>query len=257
MIRREDHEEGVAVLRMEHGKANAIDLELASELVARLDALREGRPSPAVVLTGSGSIFSAGVDLFRILEEDDAYLDAFFEAFGRALVALATHPRPVVAALNGHAVAGGCILACACDRRLMAEGTGTIGVPELSVGIPFPEIALRIMRAAVPPARVRDLVYGGRTLDPDDALAAGLVDEVVPAERLPARAREVAGRLGAVPRETFALTKRQLWKPFLGHPEAASGGRDAAALRLWKAPESREAIRTYLERTLGRATREP
>lgn len=247
----------MAVLRMEHGKANAIDLELASELADRLRVLRDGRPSPALVLTGSGSIFSAGVDLFRILEEDDAYVDAFFEAFGGALVALATHPRPVVAALNGHAVAGGCILACACDRRLMAEGAGTVGVPELSVGIPFPEIALQILRAAVPARRMRDLVYGGRTLDPDDALAAGLVEELVPAERLAARAREVAGRLGAVPRETFALTKRELWKPFLGDPESARGGGDAVALRLWKAPESREAIRTYLQRTLGRATREP
>lgn len=255
MILREDHEGGVAVLRLARGKANAIDLELADALAERMAGLRGERPSPAVVLTGSGTIFSAGVDLFRILEEDERYVDRFLAAFGRALAGVAGHPRPVVAALNGHAVAGGCILACACDRRLMAEGDGTVGVPELSVGVPFPGVALEILRAVVPSGRVRDLVYGGRMHGPDDALAAGLVDRVVPPGRLLEWAREAAARLGAVPPEAFALTKRQLGGAF-----ASAGGAAAAVdeevVACWKAPASREAIRRHLERTLGRSRRE-
>ncbi len=250
----------MVVLRLEHGRANAIDLELANALAERLEALRAERPSPAVVLTGSGTIFSAGVDLFRILEEDESHVDVFLPAFGRALGALTSHPRPVVAALNGHAVAGGYILACACDRRVMAEGDGTVGVPELSVGVPFPGLALEMLRAVVPAGRVRDLVYGGRTLGPVDALAAGLVDEIVPPERLLERAREVAARLGRVPPEAFALTKRQLSTPLaeLGTEAGEAGDPevDPAVLRCWKAPESRKAIRRYLERTLGRSRRE-
>lgn len=255
MIRREDRD-GVALLRLEHGKANAIDIELAETLAERLDALRGERPAPAVVLTGSGSIFSAGVDLFRLLEEDEAYVDRFLPAFARMLVRLAGHPRPVVAALNGHAVAGGCIVACGCDLRLMAEGEGTVGVPELRVGVPFPGLALEILRAVVPAGRVRELVYRGRTYGPRQALARGLVDEVVPPERLLERAGEVATELAAIPEGTFALTKRQIRRPFLDPEDGGAGGLDAETLRGWKAPEAREAIRRHLERTLGRSRRD-
>jgi len=127
----------------------------------------------------------------------------------------------VVAAVNGHAIAGGCVIVCACDYRIMAEGDGRIGVSELRVGVPFPVLPLEIMRFAVSNSHLQSLVYTGRTLLPEDAKAAGLVDEVVPAEKLLHQACETAEHFGAVPTNSFALTKALLRQPTLAIPSRA------------------------------------
>ena len=144
-------------MRLAHGKVSAIDLELLECVVDRLDQIEESS-ARAIVLAGTGSSFSAGVDLFRVLDGGPDYLNRFLPALSRALVRLFTFPRPVVAAINGHAIAGGCILASACDYRLMALGKGKIGVPELVVGVPFPMIALEILRDLVPDRRFQEVV---------------------------------------------------------------------------------------------------
>ena len=141
--------EDIALLRLAHGKVSAFDLELLERIAEELDNI-EASSSRAVVITGSGGTFSAGVDLFRVLDGGESYLRQFLPALTRVLIRLYTFPRPVVAAINGHAIAGGCVLACACDYRLMAIGRGTIGVPELVVGVPFPLIALEILRDVLP-----------------------------------------------------------------------------------------------------------
>jgi enoyl-CoA hydratase len=109
----------LALFRMEHGKANTFDLEFCEAIVRQLEELKQ--PSiRAVVVTGKDQIFSAGVDLPRVLEGGLAYLRSFLPALNRAFETLFCFPKPVVAAINGHAIAGGCVLACATDHRLMA-----------------------------------------------------------------------------------------------------------------------------------------
>src|SRR5262249_50525029 len=132
MIERFQHE-GILTLRLAHGKASALDVELLDALQHELDGVPED--VRALVLTGTGSIFSAGVDLFRLTQEGADYVRRFLPLLSRLVRALFTFPRPVVAAANGHAIAGGCIIVLASDVRLMAEGTGRIGIPELLVGV--------------------------------------------------------------------------------------------------------------------------
>ena len=86
----------------------------------------------------------------------------------------------------------GCILACMADRRLMVQERGRIGVPELLVGVPFPTTPLEVMRFVLPPQHLQEVIYGGRTYDPEEALARGLVDRLVPEQDLLARALEEA-----------------------------------------------------------------
>jgi enoyl-CoA hydratase len=117
----------VAILTMAHGKANAMDLEFCADFTARLEECRAPDIS-ALVITGQGRIFSAGVDLLRVVDGGADYVRAFLPALGRVLDALFSFEKPVVAAINGHAIAGGCILACAADRRFIAN-TATIGCP--------------------------------------------------------------------------------------------------------------------------------
>jgi enoyl-CoA hydratase len=248
MIERSQHE-GVLTLRLAHGKASAIDVELLGALLAELNGA--GEDVRAVVLTGSGSIFSAGVDLFRLTREGADYVRRFLPLLSRFLRTLFAFPRPVVAAVNGHAIAGGCVIVLACDVRLMAEGAGTIGVPELLVGVPFPTAALEVVRFAVPADRVQSLVYTGRTLSAREALGAGLVDELAAPDALLGRAQELARRLALIPPTAYRLTKQALRAEALGRMEAGESG-DQAALEVWSAPQTLAHVREYLRRTLGK-----
>ncbi len=152
----------IAVVTMRHGKANAMDVEFCEAIAARFEELKKSKVK-AVVLTGEGKIFSAGVDLVRALDGGADYFHKFLPALSKAFVTAFFFPRPVVAAINGHAIAGGCVLACCADRRLMAKGASRIGIPELLVGVPFPTIALEVMRFTTAsrfvPGRILDRCY--------------------------------------------------------------------------------------------------
>jgi enoyl-CoA hydratase len=159
-----------------------------------------------------------------------------------------TFPKPMVAAVNGHAIAGGALLAASADYRLMSAGR--IGVPELLVGVPFPAIALEILRFAAG----RDahwLALSGRTITPDEARQAGLVDEVVAAAELLPRASVIARQLAAIDPENFSMAKRQLRAEALQRVEQARDA-DARAMEIWKAPGTHAAIRAYLDKTVKR-----
>src|SRR5262245_2597151 len=117
------HRGRVAILKLAHGKANAMDLAFCEEMLERLRELAAA-PTQAVVIAGHGTIFSAGVDLLRASEGGPDYIRRFLPPLRRMFEEVFFFPKPVVAAVNGHAIAGGCILACAADRRLMARGRG-------------------------------------------------------------------------------------------------------------------------------------
>ena len=246
MIHREDRD-GTAVLRIEHGKANTLDMELCGAIVEAFDDANEAR---AVVLTGTGRIFSAGVDLFRVLDGGRSYVDAFVPAMCRAFERIFFHPAPVVTAANGHAIAGGCLLVAAADQRLMAQGTGRIGIPELQLGVPFPPIALEIMRFATPPQHFQTIVCRAETHEPSDALALGLLDEVVEPETLLERALAVAERLASIRRETFAITKREIRRPTMVRVRSLEPTVAQEVHAQWLEPGTLDGIREYLDRTI-------
>jgi enoyl-CoA hydratase len=247
MIER-DETDGIVTLRLAHGKANALDVELLDALIQALAGAADAR---AVILTGTGTIFSAGVDLFRMVDEGEAYVRRFFPLLCDFIRALVGFPAPLVVAANGHAIAGGGVMVMAGDYRLMAEGNGRVGVPELMVGVPFPASALEVVRSAVPPHRLNALMYMGRTLQPAEALAWGLVDEVAPAETLMDRAREVAAHLAGIAPDAFRLNKAMLRAPVLERI-AQSERLDAQALVLWLSIDTHARIRDYLARTVRR-----
>lgn len=237
----------VQVVRLSHGGANVLDLELCRALSAVLADLES---AAAVVLTGSGRSFSAGVDLLRVVDGGADYVREFLPALCQTALRAFTHPGPLVTAINGHAIAGGCLVACAADRRWMASGGGGIGVPELKVGVPFPAAALEILRYSVPAVEAQRLVMSGRILTPEEARAVGLVDEVAPAEDLLDRALAAAEELAAIPPASFALTKEQLRAPALARLEAEGAAIDERVVEVWTRPEVLEGIAGYVERTL-------
>ena len=240
-----DHHDGVAVVRLEHGKVNVLDLELLQELSQTLAGLHD---ADAIVLTGAGRAFSAGVDLKRLLDGGPDEMEEFLNALDEGLLALFDYPRPAVAAVNGHAIAGGCILVQACDYRIMSGGT--IGVAELKVGVPFPTAPFEILRNAVGP-RTAALVLTGRTVGPEEALAIGLVDETQAPEHLLDRSLDRARMLARIPRSTFAHTRSQLRGDARRRIEEGREA-DRATRALWQSDEIRDAVRGYLAELAAR-----
>ena len=250
MINTERVSKAVTLVRFDHGRVSALDLEFLLALRAELAAMAE--TDAALVLTGTGSAFSAGVDLLRIVDGGADYAAQFIPALVGVFDDLFAYRRPVVAAINGHAIAGGCVIAACCDHRLMSEGKGRIGVPEQLVGVPFPSIALAAVRYATGDVGVADLVNSGGTFLPEEARRRGLVDEVVPAAELLDRAVARAEQLSAIPPGTFLHTKRSLRDRYWTEVETTGRQRDGEMLELWKSPEIRAAIADYVKKTLGK-----
>lgn len=242
------HRNDVAILTMAHGKANAFDLEFSNALTAALEDLVRSQ-AKAIVITARGNIFSAGVDLLRVTTGGAEYLAEFLPAVSRAFETAFTCPKPVVAAINGHAFAGGCIVACAADRRLMARGTGRIGMPEVLVGVSFPTVPLEIARYAIPSQHLPALVYSGDTLLADAALERGVVDAVVDADALLDRAVGAAARLASLAPSVFARTKQQLRAPAVARMHEGRARVDPDVYKTWASPETLDAIRSYVART--------
>lgn len=250
MIDLEQHDRA-AVVRLDHGPVNALDIELLHAITATFGELADS-DTEAVVFTGAGRAFSAGVDLHRVLDGGPEYLEAFLPALTEAFETVFRFPRPVVVAVNGHAIAGGCIFTCAGDLRLMAAGDGRIGVTELLVGVAFPTAALEILRFATG-TRTSRLVLTGGTFPPDEAVGHGLIDEVVPADDLQDRALERAHRLADIPRRAFLFTKRQLRRDTIDVIARNAPRDDAHATEIWGAPETAERVRAYMDEVRSRA----
>ena len=227
----------VTILRMARGKVNALNLELVTALIAGLERL-EHSATRAGILTGQGSVFGAGVDLPALVEGGPAYVRQFLPLLQRGFERLATFPKPLVAAVNGHAIAGGAILMLACDQRLLARGTARVGLTEVRVGVVFPAWALELARFATPPQHFPTLICTGRTWLPDEAIARGLVDELVEPERLLDRAREVAEEMAAIPPATFTATKLAMRRPMIEAAKSQAALTDAGLLEHWCAPET-------------------
>lgn len=238
----------IALLTLAKGKANALDIEFCRAITGQFSALKKS-PVEAVVITADGPIFSAGVDLLRASNDGVKYLRQFLPALNKMFDAVFNFPKPVVAAINGHAIAGGCVLACCADYRLMARGNGRIGVTELLVGLPFPALAFEVMRFVTGPRYFPELIYTGVTLPPGEAMERGLLHEVVEQAALRDRAVEAARILAQISPAAFAQTKQQMRLAVADRIKRDGKRTDAAVTKLWTTPRAVASIEAYVART--------
>jgi len=240
---------GIAIVTMAHGKANALDIEFCDAMASHFGELRKS-DARAVVLTGQGKIFSAGVDLKRLSEGGADYVRQFLPALHRLFDAVFFHPKPVVAAVNGHAIAGGCVLACCADRRIMVLGSGRIGVTEILVGVPFPALAFEIMRHATPPYFFSESILSGATFPADAAAHRGWINEIAEPDELLEDAIAVAQELTMLSPAAFKQTKMQIREPVTERLARSGEATDKAVTEIWTAPATLAYIRDYVARTL-------
>jgi enoyl-CoA hydratase len=195
-------------VRIDRPPANALDPILLSEGRHLLDELDSAQPR-AVVLTGREGFFSAGVDLKLAPTLDARGQREMVDGISRLFAGWYAFARPVVCAVNGHAIAGGLILALCADYRV-ATGHGRFGLTEARAGVPYPAVAMAIVKAELSPAVARELVLRAHLVDARTALELGLLDELTDSDGLLSRALELAEELARVPAAAYATVKRQL-----------------------------------------------
>ena len=250
-------DDGIAVVTLGHGKANALDIEFCQAMAVLFSQLRDKAEIKAVILTGQGKMFSAGVDLKRLSDGGVDYVTRFLPTLHALYDAVFFFPKPVIAAINGHAIAGGAVLAACADRRVMAAEGGKIGITELQVGVPLPALAFEIVRAAVPSRYLSEFALGAGTYVTAEALAKGWVDEVVEGGELMPRALRLAKFQAAMSPEAFAQTKAQIRQPVADAYAAHGPATDEKVTAIWTKEATLRRVAIYVAKTLTKTPSAP
>ncbi len=212
-ISNERRDDGVEVVTLQRPPMNALSAELLAELAGIAEGLVKDPELKAVVVTGGERVFAAGADIGQLkgppgaggVPQDTGLIGNFRRAFDT----LSAVPRPVIAAIAGYALGGGLELALACDLRV-ASATARLGVPEILLGLYPAAGGTQRLPRLIGPARTKELIWSGRHVKPDEALAIGLVDRVVPAGEHLEAALEWAGTLARGAVVAMGLAKRAI-----------------------------------------------
>ena len=205
-IRREEVSAGVVVLTLDRPPVNALETRFVADLTAAVQA--EAEQGSAIVLTGAGRAFSAGVDTKAAATLDRAGQRAGVESINRLVTTLFALPVPVVAAVNGHALGGGLIVPLACDVVVATTAECKLGLTEVVAGVPFPAAPLAVCRYRLSATVYNNLCLTGRTFGPQEALSLGVVDELADPGALAGRAVDLATALAGYP--AYARVKDQV-----------------------------------------------
>lgn len=246
----ERHDDGVAVLRLDNPKVNAISSEVLRQLRGAVDALTADLPG-AVVLTGNERFFAAGADITEFTGPDEAR--AMGALFLDAFNAVAALPRPTIAAISGFALGGGCELALACDLRIAAD-TAKLGQPEILLGIIPGGGGTQRLARLVGPSKAKDLVFSGRQVRADEAQQMGLVDRVVPAESLLEEALAWARTFAAGPSAAIALAKQAIDAGLEGSLAAGLDLEQDLFVEVFHTADARIGVESFLQHGPGKAT---
>ena len=204
------NEDGITTVTLARGKVNALNEPGVLQLRQQLEELAGDAKTRAVVLTGRGKFFSFGFDIPEFLSYSKEDFIVYLTRFAELYRYLFLYPRPVVAALNGHTIAGGCMLATACDTRLMVSGKARISLNEITFGASVFAGAAELLRYCTGDAGAQQILYSGEMYSAEQACALGLVDRVCSAEELPAQAMAAAAELASKDPAAFASIKQLL-----------------------------------------------
>ena len=250
LVHVEHRADGVAVVRLDHPKVNALSTTLLSQLAGIARGLSDDPPR-AVVITGGDRIFAAGADVSEF--EADGAAEQVGGHFLRALNAVAEIPRVTIAAIAGYALGGGCELALACDLRIASE-RARLGQPEVLLGIIPGGGGTQRLARVVGPSRAKELIFSGRQVDAEEALRISLVDRVVPHDELHDAALAWASELAAGAVAAQALAKRAIDR---GLDLSLSAGLDLEQQLFADAFRTEDAgtgVRSFLEHGPGKAS---
>ncbi len=244
-----DYRNRIAILTLDRSTTNAIDAELVRELRDCLQSIRDDSSVSGIVLTSaSRKFFSIGFDIPALYDLSRGEFEHFYSSFNMLCIELYAFPKPAVAAVTGHATAGGCILALCCDYRFITNGRALMGVNEIRLGVPVPYPADCMLRRLIGTGPAREVIDTGRFYDPRESKKLGLVDEVIEPEQLMERAVEYSGEIAAYPHDAFAVGKMNRTGPVMEEIEQHRREREKTFLDLWYAEPARTLLGEAIEK---------
>jgi len=220
-------EDGVATVCLARGKVNALNGDVIQDLADTFRDLEADDGVRAVILTGSGKFFSFGFDIPEFLNYPRTEFTKYLDSFSKFSSYLFQFPKPVVAALNGHTVAGGCMLAIACDHRMMVGGKAKIALNEIGFGSSVFAGSVEMLRYCIGSNNAEDVLFSGKMYTAEEARQIGLIDDITPVEQLKGESERVAREYADKDPRAFAGIKNLLRKPVV----ESFAGRETDSIR--------------------------
>jgi enoyl-CoA hydratase/carnithine racemase len=232
-------------LRLERPPVNALHHPLVQELKSAVEAApKEG--AKAMVISGAPGMFSAGLDVAFLLAQDQAGMQRFWKDFFGMLRSVATSPIPIVAAMTGHSPAGGAVISIFCDYRIAAQGRFKIGLNEVQVGLPVPRVILGGLIRIVGVRQAERLAVRGMLVSPDEALAVGLVDEVVAPEEVTSKAIDWCRGILKLPQSALHTTRNSLRADYAVLFDTLASSTETEMTAVWFSEETQKVLKDLM-----------
>jgi 3,2-trans-enoyl-CoA isomerase len=232
----------LAVLMLDRGRSNPINLEMIGELIVAIKNLEENDDVAGVILTGKENFFSSGVDLIEVYDYDEEKIKQFWVDLLKLQTVLFSFKKPLVAAITGHSPAGGCVLAICCDYRVMAQGKFIIGLNEIPVGIIVPETICDNYAFWIGKRKAYQYLLEGKLLSVDEALRDGLIDEICEPENVLEAAERKVRAYMKFNAATWSQSKLNLRGELITRLNADKGASLDVMLKQWWSPETRQRL---------------
>lgn len=237
----------LALITLDRGRSNALNREMITELNDMLNSIASDQNIAGAIITGKENFFSAGLDLIELYNYSEAEAESFWHLFLDFTANITSFRKPLVAAINGHSPAGGCVIALACDYRIMAEGKSIIGLNEVPVGIIVPNSIFHLYAFWIGTAHASRNLLEGKLFTPEEALQVGLVDELVnPESILTAAERRIRKYMG-MERNTWEQSKLNIRKDLIAATRTNQDEALALMLKQWWAPTTRNILKTIID----------
>ena len=239
----------VVLLKLNRSVTNPINLALINDLSRHIKTAKMNKEIAGIVLTSANDkFFSIGFDIPELIELSEKDFREFYLSFNQLCIDLYTFPKPLIAAITGHAVAGGCILTLCCDYRFIAEGKKLMGLNEIKLGVPLPYPADRILRQIVDDRAARRILDTGDFFPPEETLAMGLVDEVMPLEQVVKKAIGKVESIQSSSLDAFKLIKRNRIEKVEAEIRSSLTAKEDIFVEMWYTDETRRKLKDALEK---------
>jgi 3,2-trans-enoyl-CoA isomerase len=237
----------LTIISLDRGKSNSLNREMVTELTDMLNHIENDENIGGVLITGKENFFSAGLDLIELYNYNEEEAKSFWELFLNFVSKITAFKKPIVAAINGHSPAGGCVIALACDARVMAEGKFIIGLNEVPVGIIVPQSIFELYSFWLGKANATRSLLEGKLFHPEEALSIGLIDEVVKPESILTAAERKVRKYMGFESNTWSQSKLNIRKSLIASTSADQSADLAIMLKQWWSPNTRAILKTIID----------
>jgi len=243
-----EHHDKIVIAKLNRNITNALNLDLLNELAEILEKVRKDSEVHSFILTSTNEkFFSIGFDIPQLYVLSRGDFKVFYKTFNRVCLDLYTIPKLTIAAINGHAVAGGCILALCCDYRFIADGKKKMGLNEIKLGVPIPYPADRILHQAVGFRNAREIVDMGEFYLPERLLEMGMIDQIVPQDHVLEKSIERAQSIDEGT-DAFAMIKQNRIEKVEAEILKKLKEKEQIFLNMWYTPETRKRLEAAMEK---------